>query len=61
MEKSGNMVWTDHIISNFLKAVFCRRSGVFLVKFEHNSHVVLVFFIGNFGDVITGWEMFLVN
>ena len=31
-----------------------RRSGVFIVNFEHKLHLVLVFFIVNFKYVIAG-------
>ena len=32
------------------------RSGIFIVNFEHISHLVLVFLLVNFEHVITGWE-----
>ena len=32
-----------------------RRSGVFIVNIEHNSHLDLVFLIVNFEYVIAGW------
>ena len=32
-----------------------RRSGIFIVNFEHNSHLDLVFLIVNFEHVIAGW------
>ena len=32
------------------------RSGVFIVSFEHISHLVLVGFFVNFEHVIAGWE-----
>ena len=31
------------------------HSGVFIVNFEHISHLVLVFFIDNFEQVNAGW------
>ena len=34
-----------------------RHSGVFIVNFEHISHLVLVFSIGNFEYVIAGWAI----
>ena len=34
---------------------FGRRSGIFIVNFEHILHLVLVFFI-NFEHVITDWD-----
>ena len=36
-------------------ANFGRRSGIFIVNFEHILHLVLVFFI-NFEHVITDWD-----
>ena len=32
-------------------------SGVFIVNFEHISHLVLVFLIANFEQVIVDWEL----
>ena len=33
-----------------------RRSGVFVVNFEHISHLALVFLIANFKQVNAGWD-----
>ena len=33
-----------------------RRSGVYVVNFEHISHLVLVFLLSTLNLVITGWE-----
>ena len=37
-----------------------RRSGVFIVNFEHILHLVLVFLLQNFEHVIVGWVTFLL-
>ena len=37
-----------------------RRSGVFIVNFEHISHLALVFHIVNFEHVTAGWDSGIV-
>ena len=34
-----------------------RRSDLFIVNFEHISHLVLVFSIANFEHIIAGWDV----
>ena len=34
----------------------CSRSGVFVVNFEHISHLALVFLIVNIEQVNAGWD-----
>ena len=47
------------IFSNFLLRKYWRRSGVFIVNFEHISHFVLLFLLlVNFEQLNTKWGVF---